>query len=213
MTSDHFKQPHEPPITLEALVERLHRRTAAEAQIVLVEDRYKLPNLDRWVIGAATEEFSPIEVWLPGEEHDRVFPTLSRFWKPVWGAGDTGRAVPAAQVSWSIVWTLGPLPLRVWTRRALVLSIDDSTVRGSAMRGRTYNTSEIVKADSERRFGRLRVACVLQLGDGTRLTIAAGWFPSIWSLYDDDDYEFDVLSPLSQRINEALAQAREAGRK
>jgi hypothetical protein len=74
------------------------------------------------------------------------------------------------------------------------------------MGGRTYNPSQIVKSDVERKFGRLRVACVLHLADGNKITIAAGWFPSVWSTYDDEDYEFDVLVPLSLRIKEALAQ-------
>lgn len=202
--NERFTTPHESPITLAALVERLQRTIPVGHEIVLVQDRHKLPRLDRWIIGASAETFSPTVVWLPAGEQGQVFAALGRFWKPSWGAGDTCRAVPAARDPWSILWTLGPSPLRVWTRRGLLLSIDDQAVRGVLTRGRTYNPSDIVKSDVERRWGRLRVACVLHLWDGGKLTVVAGWFPSLWSLYDDEDYEFDVLAPLAVRINGAL---------
>src|SRR5262245_23742834 len=99
MTSEHFNRPHEPPITLEALVNRLHRSVIPGAELVLIEDRHKLPNLHRWIVGVVDETtFSPIEVWLPADEHDQVFAALGRVWKPIWGTADTARAMPAAQV-------------------------------------------------------------------------------------------------------------------
>jgi hypothetical protein len=117
-----------------------------------------------------------------------------------------------------MIWTLGPLPLRVWNRRGLLLSIDASNVRGIATRGRTYATREVSGADVEQSVGGLRTACILRLANGTKLTVAAKWIPMkifgplaamLGTLYDEEDYERDIVSPLVQRINEVLAQGRD----
>ncbi len=203
---DFFKQPHEPPITLPALVEQLHRRVADGSELVVVEDRFKVANLDRWIVGAVGERFSPVEVWLPAEVHDRVFATLGQFWKPLWGAGDTEGAAPRAQVSWSIIWTLGPLPLRVWSRRGLLLSLDDARI---ATAGRTYAIGDVTCAEVEPSLRGLRSACRLRLANGTTLQIVSKWTPT--GLFGQLGYSrgfVTVVSPLAGRINEALAQVR-----
>lgn len=219
--NENFNEPHEPAITLDELVARLHRRIPDGSEIVLVENRRKLPGLDRWIIGAAGERFASTEVWLPSAERDRVFSTLGRTWKPVWGRGDVDGSVPAAQVSWSIVWTLGPLPLRVWTRRGLVLSIGNSTLHGLATRGKAIPTNEAAGARAEQSLGGLRGVCVLRLVDGTRFPIATQWAPMrilgplallLGVIYDSEDHEHHTrsfLPELAERINEALAQSKE----
>jgi hypothetical protein len=220
-----FKQPHEPPVTLQTLVERLQRLVAPGSEIVLVDERAKLPNLDRWIVGAAGEQFSPIEVWLPAKEHDHVFAALGRIWKPIWGAGDTDRALPGAVVSWSIVCTFGPLPLRIWTRRGLVLSIDATSVRGIATAGRNHAISEVIGAEDVELLWGLRRACILRLTNGANLEIAAKWIPirilgplgvAMTGIdYDEESCDLGdaIISLLRQRINNALSRAREAGRK
>jgi hypothetical protein len=197
---DFFKQPHAPPIALPELVEQLRRNVAEGSELVVFEDRFKVPDLDRWIVGAVADKFSPVEVWLPADVHDRVYATLGQFWKPLWGTGDTERAVPRAQVSWSIIWTLGPLPLRVWSRRGLLISVDETEIRGIVTRGRTYAIGDVTSACVEKSLGELRSACMLRLADGTKLEIISKWSFS--------RAVAAIVAPLEHRINEALAEVR-----
>lgn len=215
MSGDFWNGPHEQPITLLDLVSRLRSRVPRGAEIVLIAERGRVANMDRWIIASVGKKLSTIEVWLPSRDHHQVFPALGKIWKPLWGAGDTSRATPGAIVSWSILWTLGPLPLRVWSRQGLLVSIDAEAMQIGA---ETWSTRQVVGAKLS---GNVRLRCLLCFADGTFKTIVSKWNPikifgpvaAVMSGIVFDDYSENrldaeyTLVPLAERINAALMQA------
>lgn len=117
-------------------------------------------------------------------------------WKPVWGASDSDRGVPAAPVSWSLLWTLGSGPLWIWDRRGLRLHVDQGRVRGRALRG-AHPAHQLSGAGIVRRWFGLRWACCVETPGGTG-TIASAWA-------SDEDVDTAHILAITARINQLLS--------
>ena len=140
------------------IVERLGE-LAPPGRVLLVRTHaHHYPRCERVLV--AIEHQDRVEEvfdgWMEVPEAEGLYRLLSDRWRVSWAECDCQPEGP-----WTVIWTLGPLPLRVWSRSKLRLESDGETVWG-AFAERRFSRSDVVAVEATSRWLGVRCAVVLR---------------------------------------------------
>jgi hypothetical protein len=211
-----------PILALDQLAAHVARRFHRPAELFLARSMEQHERgLTRWIIGRSDASPAWMELWLPGSSSESaVYRTLREAGFEVTWADcyATGSVVPAVAHSWSFLWTVGPVPLRIWRRHGseavVLLDFSRGRARGTVLGSRDYAFGDIGPARVESSW--LKISCVVATPDGnacvaSRLQLAAPlfvWLAELAGALDPEPPAGTPVELLASRINEALDAMR-----